>query len=379
MEYYIRLIAKLLVVIITLLIFYKKLIKKHSVKKEDFSRTARDEEEFTGKQQFPFLVEIIKGEGRILVIPWLQHLYGYQIQSTYAINISEISDSNAIGKAIFEAVDYIKQSSLSRLTPQEREENAIWKKNSRYKSFKSFCKNNNEVVIYLGEDSCCIIHAMSKNKNSSAVINEILLPNAVRVNKNPSTVINEILLPKGASIEDIVNAVLKSFEILEKYYSENKEKNTDEMIKNIELLNGSTLCFQVPADEHFIDSEDFGVMEIYQGYSYIVNETSNSSAEIFLGIAAELDCNLKSDNIKNIWQEFDGKAEYFEVKDVNFGIFKLKAEFKNKNIHRISYFLKIDESELLECALQVHQPNRRKKSDEKLVKIFEDFALSCKR
>lgn len=51
---------------------------------------------------------------------------------------------------------------------------------------------------------------------------------------------------------------------------------------------------------------------------------------------------------------------------------------KNKSTHKISYILPQDEDLLLECGMDVHQPNRRKKLDEKLMELFKDFALSCK-
>ena len=36
-----------------------------------------------------------------------------------------------------------------------------------------------------------------------------------------------------------------------------------------------------------------------------------------------------------------------------------------------------DDDEILECSMEVHQPNRRKKVDEKLTALFQQFALSC--
>ena len=44
---------------------------------------------------------------------------------------------------------------------------------------------------------------------------------------------------------------------------------------------------------------------------------------------------------------------------------------KNKSVHRISYLLQIDESELLYCTMELRKPNSRKKLDEKLALLFE--------
>ena len=87
---------------------------------------------------------------------------------------------------------------------------------------------------------------------------------------------------------------------------------------------------------------------------------------------------MNEDNIRSAWERQNGKAEFFEVKSVEHGIFKLRAEMKNKSIHRISYLLRIDESELLDCTMELYKPNSRKKLDEKLSSLFEEFARQCK-
>ena len=78
------------------------------------------------------------------------------------------------------------------------------------------------------------------------------------------------------------------------------------------------------------------------------------------------------------WEEFYGKADFFEMQEGDYGIFKLRIEMKNKHTHKISYLLRQDEDLLLECGMDVHQPNRRKKLDENLIELFKEFVLSCK-
>lgn len=147
--------------------------------------------------------------------------------------------------------------------------------------------------------------------------------------------------------------------------------------KTIELLSGTTMIVPAPRDKHFSDCEDYGVGELHQAYLYFPKEGADSSAEFYLGIAAELDCDMSEDNIRNAWEKLHGKAEFFEVKPSEHGIFKLRAEMRNKNVHRISYLLQIDKSELLDCTMELHKPNTRKKLDEKLTEMFEEFARKC--
>lgn len=86
---------------------------------------------------------------------------------------------------------------------------------------------------------------------------------------------------------------------------------------------------------------------------------------------------MSEDNIRKAWEKLHGKAEFFEVKSAEHGIYELRAEMRNKSVHRISYLLQIDESELLDCTMELHKPNSRKKLDEKLTEMFEEFARKC--
>ena len=145
--------------------------------------------------------------------------------------------------------------------------------------------------------------------------------------------------------------------------------------KNIELLNESKLTVSAPRDKHFIDEEDYGVGEVYQLYGYYPREDSEEASAVFyIGIAAELDCDISEENIRRAWEKQNGKAEFFEVKPTECGIFKLRAEMRNKKVHRISYLLQIDECELLDCTMELLKPNSRKKLDERLTAMFEEFA-----
>ncbi len=124
--------------------------------------------------------------------------------------------------------------------------------------------------------------------------------------------------------------------------------------------------------------EDGSAAEIYRLYEYSPKEGAESSAEFYLGIASELDCDMSEDNIRKAWEKQHGNAEFFGIKAAEHDIFKFRAEMRNKSVHRISYLLHINESELLDCTMELHKPNSRKKLDEKLSGMFEEFARQCK-
>ena len=148
--------------------------------------------------------------------------------------------------------------------------------------------------------------------------------------------------------------------------------------KTITLLNEKELSITPPKERNFCDEDDCGVGEVYQLYSYQQSGSSDSAAEFYLGMAAELFQDPTSDYVRAKWEEEYGKADFFEMREVNHGIFTLRAEIRTKKEHRISYFLILDDDDVLDCTMLLHQPNRRKKLDEKLTESFEAFALGCR-
>lgn len=319
---------------------------------------------FMTVQKYPLNIYLYKGENRILFIPLIRHEGGFSEFSshTYVINDTDCNSKN-IGNTICEAIQFIINSPLSDSTPIERESKHVRLNNSRYKSEVSFWRNNLFTRLRVFEDGNYVISSIKRSD---------------KYNLRYDQVIRKITLQKEAKIEELGQAVIDVFSALEEYYKEHPSKKIERYPKeNIELLCGSTLTFQTPKNSHFVDSNDCSAGEIYKCYSYIPNESSDSSAEFFLSMAGELDCDLSTENIKSCFEEYNGKADYFEISNDKLGIFTLKAEMKNKSVHKISYYLQIDDDEILECSMEVHQPNRRKKVDEKLTALFQQFALSC--
>ena len=315
------------------------------------------------EQSYPFFITIYKGEGRILIDPLVKHFGGYHVESGSFIKIDNMKDSIAIGDSILKMADVIKHSLISRVTPKERMLEAVWKKNSKHKNWNSFWKNNDYALFRIYEDGHYEVYSAMKSEKQKG---------------NYGDSIKTINLPKTATVEEIGKAVIEVFEAAEEYYHQSPACDLYP-VKQLELLDGSTLVVKHPKEKHFVDHEDSGAAEIYQCYSYLPKEDGESSAEFFVGIAPELDCNLDVQNIKSCWEEVYGKAEFFEVQEVEYGLFKLRVEMRNKATHKISYLLQMEEDLLLECGMDVHQPNRRKKLDENLSALFEAFTLECKR
>lgn len=150
--------------------------------------------------------------------------------------------------------------------------------------------------------------------------------------------------------------------------------------KIVELLDEaeSIISVKIPKDRHFVDVEDNGVGELYQVYAYETEAGRDPVAYFYIGMAAELRCNIEYDHIRQVWSEVYGKPEEMNIQEVELGRFHLRVEMRNKKTHRISYLTQLEEDLLLECGMEVEYPNRRKKTDARLAKMFEDFAGDCR-
>ncbi len=309
---------------------------------------------------YPISVKICKGEGRILVHPYIRHKRGGSTVADWFISIPDTEGCLNVGRAVFEAVDFIRKSPPSEMTPNES--NAAWRRTTKYKSWVSFWKHNHYGQVEILADGQYNIYSMKRSEERQGVYTEC---------------IKDVYLPADADAGEIGRTVLDVLEASEAYYHDHKE--TDSWRKQtVELLDGSTLTFTYPRDRHFEDCGDCNVAEIYQCYEYHTQEGSESSADFFLGIAPELDCSLEEADVLSSWERIYGKADSFEMKEAGHGIFRLRAEMRNKSCHKVSYFLQTAEDLLLECGMQVHQPGRRKKLDEKLAVLFEEFAGECR-
>lgn len=301
------------------------------------------------------LIKVYKGEGRILVIPIIQIT-----DADWFARVSETAGSLEVGQAVLDALDVIKKADSEGY---QWDQHAVpaWQKNSRYKGWRSFWQHNHFSFVEITEDGQYHIYCPQKYEDAPGALGAPL---------------KDIYLPADASAEEIGRAVIDVLEVSEAY--DRDHKNTEAWRrKTVELLDDSILTVICPKDSHFEDYQDCGAAEIYQCYAYLSEEGAEPSAEFFVGIAPELGCNLDEENVHASWERVYGKADSFQMEEADCGIFKLRAEMRSRSIHKTSYFLQMGEDLLLECGMHVYQPNRRKKTDEKLAAKFEKFASSC--
>ena len=61
---------------------------------------------------YPLLISLYKGEGRVLIVPLIDHVAGYSIDSDWLINLSDVNNALSVGEGVKSALDYIINSPL---------------------------------------------------------------------------------------------------------------------------------------------------------------------------------------------------------------------------------------------------------------------------
>ncbi|MCR5837092.1 MAG: hypothetical protein K6G88_11345, partial [Lachnospiraceae bacterium] len=196
-------------------------------------------------------IRVYKGEGRILVIPMLRHIAGFSVEA-FEFFCADENECN-IRKLILNAVDFIKKSPLSSSTPKERDINAVWRKNTKYKSELSFWKNNHFAEVIINEDESYKIFSKARSEKH---------------NYSYHGTIKKIELPKNATADEVGAAILDVLEASEEYYA-NYKVPKQIVGKEIELMDQTKLSIRVPSQSEWTDCGDSGSAEIYQCYRYI--------------------------------------------------------------------------------------------------------------
>lgn len=314
---------------------------------------------------FPFDIYLYRGEGKIIVVPVTKSMFWYRCELAAYCCLNDTENAIDIGKTVSEVFDYLKKSPVDTRTVEECAADDYIQKYTTCKTFKSFAKKYSLCLAILNEDGTYIISASERLKNY----------NGYGGLDDPNDPFR-FKLPKEASDEEIGNAVIAALDRSDEL--ERAIKPDPYPPVEVELLSDQKIKISPPRDRHFTDCGDGGAAEIYKLYEYSASEGADPAARLFLCIAAELDCDMTEDNIRTVWEKLYGKGENFEVADTSCGIFTLRADMRNSKVRKVSYLLRIDENELLECTLEFDYPDKRKKTEEKLLKMFEKFASDCR-
>lgn len=335
----------------------------------DHERTMFEIEKYEKKVKYPYCREktfpwctyLFKGEHHIFVVPCITTIGYYGTWMAWYLKLDDAESPEVIGEAILDAFEHIRISPVDARSQAERDEDSVYLKETKCKSFRAFNKKFLCCDIRIDEQGLYMVSASLSsvdNRGYTGIDGD-----------------EPVELPSNATAADLGNAVINAFRIIEEYAKSQKPDPYPPV--EVELLSDQKVKISPPRDRHFTDMQDGGAAEIYRLYEYYPKEGAESSAEFYLGIAAELDCDISEENIRRVLEEMYGSSEMFTIGESTYETFTLRVEMRNKSVHRISYLKQIDENELLECTMEVKQPNRRKKLDERLSEMFETFADKC--
>lgn len=189
------------------------------------------------KETYPMALRVYKGEGRILIVPVVHHVYGYSVVSDQYYNIEEDVSVAQLGETIQTAIRFVMNSHLSTATPKERDENAAWKKNTKYKSEISFWKNNHFARVHYDEEGQYHIYSLKRSGRRKGAYEDRICQED---------------LPCNSSAEEIGAAVLEVLRASESYYKKYKA-SAKEPHREIELAGGTKLIFNEPSGTEWED------------------------------------------------------------------------------------------------------------------------------
>jgi hypothetical protein len=315
-------------------------------------------------ETYPWMVCVYKGEKRIAAVPKIRHFNGEGMMiedHEWFLTLDENAPDAEIGAAVLSAFERIKSGVISKATIKDRRENPFWKNFSKQKGFISFWKSNFLARVYLYENGEYKIYAAERNPEEKGSfhgsVQTVTLPNP--------------------SAEEIGRAVCDCFIASEQTFKSLKNKPAAPQRGTIELLPETapykTISYEIPQDVLFTDAQDYHAAEIYQGYTY-----DDGIADFYFGMGNEENCDLTPENIRLSWERHTEKADFFEAAEVEHPIFTLRAEMRNKKIHKIAYYKEFAENDIFTCEMVVNQPNKRKKTDEKLTGLFGRFVAECR-
>ena len=214
------------------------------------------------KVSFPYYVDLYKGENQIIIVPLITSIGFVETAMAWYRQVKELNNAQLIGQTVLEALEHIGKSPVDARTRYERAEDSFMKHAVSYKSYKAFNKNYLLCGIIMYEDGKYVVSQTRKlegNKGYGGLDASL------------------IHLDSSATALDIGNAVLTSFAEMESFYSKKTYTKPETPRCEFETLSDLKLSFEIPQDDGYTDEEDYGVEEIYQGYSYRESEDDEES------------------------------------------------------------------------------------------------------
>jgi len=311
------------------------------------------------EKSMPYHVDIYRGEGQLIIVPLIDAVNGLITPMARFWTMTDLTNAQQIGDIVGEAFAYINVRPIDARTRAEKDADSVMVNATTCKSYNTFCKK------YM---MCTVVYMENGSYAVTSTFNHGQLNSEYEV----------VDLPKGASALDIGSEVIKGFAKIEAYCNMAKKQPPSRPRITFDTLSGDKLSFETLPEESYEEEEDYGTAEIYQGYSYYKESADESVADIYFSIAAELDCDISSDNIRKTYGKLYGADAEIRITDVTHPVFEKRIEVTGKKIHHITYVKQVDENELLACELELKVKPAGKRIYAKVLNDFEKLVESSK-
>lgn len=316
---------------------------------------------FPQKDMRPLDISVCKGENRYLIIPYDYSVAGYQVGSKRHISLPDDISAEEMGNQLLKALEIIKKSPLDTRFAKQRDDD--FSKLTGFSTYARFAKKYDCVAFLLmKDDGYCVEASAKKIKGSGAGwCGERIV---------------ERYLPCSATAAEIGDSIFGAFEMVETFYRQalslKKEK------KEFETTSKHIISYHEPSDDHYADEQDFHIAEVYQGYSFYKDGTEDLLANMYFGMAAELNNEISKENVHDVYTRLHGKSIEYDMKAIKHPIFQYRFDFLTRDVRRILYIRRESEAELLSCELVLKKKTAGKRLHDKIVKDFEAMAKSCR-
>lgn len=326
---------------------------------EEFEKNDILKRKLPREKKKPYHVDIYQGEGQMIVVPLVDCTNGLRVQMAKFWTMTDLTNAQQIGDIVQEAFAYIQVRPIDARTRAEKEADSVRANATTCKSYNTFCKK------YM---MCTVVYMENGSYAVTSTFNHGQLNSEYEV----------VDLPKGASALDIGAEVIKGFAKIEAYCNMAKKQPPSRPRITFDTLSGAKFSFETLPEDGYEDEEDYGVAEIYQGYSYYKESDDESVADIYFSIAAELDCDISAENVQAVYGKRYGADANIEITQITHPIFEKRIEVISKKIHHITYVKQVDENELLACELELKVKPAGKRIYAKILKDFEKLVESSK-
>lgn len=315
------------------------------------------------EQTYPFYIFLYLNENRYLVNAFLETKNGYLSNSPWIKIISRNSNNEDIINIINEAFTFIEKSPLLIMSAEDRSDKKYnyWTYEDQYDTVEEFTKDNIAIMVNKYEDGRYGICAMKKYGRNHGYNGYIA----------PKEYFNDIYNV------DFYTAFKNAVALAEEFYKKKRVARKYE-IEQLELHGGEVISFYHPKDPMFQDMQSGHDACLYRVFEYFTKSSSEPVAAFYLGTGDNYNLDISEQNILSLWKEAHGEITEYKYEVADHGIFSVRAEMINKKCHVISYIKVLESDSILECTMELEDPLKRKSTNVKLSRLFNDFSNNIK-